>query len=544
MRLKSVLVLLALIIIPSFVFAESGKLARMTGDVKVMPAGKVIWTFPKAGMALFDGDSIKTGAGSAVIALVDGSNLSLKENTQIQISRVAPNAAGQVTVISALMGKLKAAVAKRNEGAGFEVKSPTAVAAVKGTVFIVDLSAGDMSVSVIEGLVALSDLRREREVLIKENERAAMREGMLEKPREMAPEEKKENIDMFKGSHFEGPVPFKEEPALEDKKDDPKDKPLDESKNREGKEKIFEAKDKLFEDMSLKELRKELMELRTDLRDFRDKNDFEQKDDLLERFNDAETGRIATDVHGNRVVVEEYIFHPDPISIEMVNLTKRDGGVTAMNVREVYNQPLPENFMEIKKTYELGTWKQSTVLPLYFLTQRKTFVNNPVGDSILSMTTFTSPLKNFYLEWEQPFNTKFFLNGQMKWSHFTTPSDMGGYFNFQNYWKDAGGVLSGTDTVTRNFIKLGDSTYKLHEEYSDGTYLNTFLFVIDTVGMLASESVFLSTNHPVFTLAELFTRTPLLPIQYELMFASPVFSQPIDSVLSPNMFKEYYRISE
>jgi len=264
--------------------------------VKIVRVGQTAWVAPEAGWTLNDGDKIRTGfPGSAVITLSDGSILNLKESTTLEISHVAPNAPGQVSVISILTGKIKAAVAKRNANAGFEVRSPTAVAAVKGTVFIVEMAGKEMNVAVLEGLVALLDLKREREVLIKENERASMRDNQLENPKEQAPEEKKLHRESFGGSFFEGRVPAGNAPGGNENNDPGENR--DDGKGSDDKDNLKELED----------LKRELAELRRDLREKRDQDFLEQKDDLQERFNDAELGKVSTDVHGNRVIVEEYI---------------------------------------------------------------------------------------------------------------------------------------------------------------------------------------------------------------------------------------------
>ncbi|MBI3565843.1 MAG: FecR domain-containing protein, partial [Elusimicrobia bacterium] len=106
---------------------------------------------------LRDGDSVVTGAGAtAVIRLIDGSKLKLKETSRIKLS--FPKGREQTTDVLLGLGGVFAKVAKRAPGAEFRVRTPTAVAAVRGTRFFTAYGraaggARDLWVCVDEGLV-------------------------------------------------------------------------------------------------------------------------------------------------------------------------------------------------------------------------------------------------------------------------------------------------------------------------------------------------------------------------------------------------------
>ncbi len=109
---------------------------------------------------LREGDSVVTGAGAtAVVRLIDGSRLKLKEASRITLS--FPSGRSRTTEILLSLGGVFAKVAKRAAGAEFRVRTPTAVAAVRGTRFFTAYGrkvkgakgARDLWVCVDEGVV-------------------------------------------------------------------------------------------------------------------------------------------------------------------------------------------------------------------------------------------------------------------------------------------------------------------------------------------------------------------------------------------------------
>jgi len=88
----------------------------------------------RRGEALADGDAVASGPGAtAVIALADGSKLKLKESSRIALT--LPGSRAPTTDVLLSLGGVFAKVAKRLPGAEFRVRTPTAVAAVRGTRF-------------------------------------------------------------------------------------------------------------------------------------------------------------------------------------------------------------------------------------------------------------------------------------------------------------------------------------------------------------------------------------------------------------------------
>jgi len=106
-----------------------------------------------AGTKILWGDTVTTDRGGrARIVLDDGSILNVGSDSSLHV--VQHDAAKQQTQLNLAYGRLRAsAVRLARPGAGFEVRTPTAVAGVVGTGFDM-LVANDMTtVSVNEGLV-------------------------------------------------------------------------------------------------------------------------------------------------------------------------------------------------------------------------------------------------------------------------------------------------------------------------------------------------------------------------------------------------------
>jgi len=143
----------------------AARLVESVGETKAESGGA--GRFAKTGEALAAGDVVTTGKGAtAVIELTDGSRLKLRESSRL---RLEPSAAGsRATEVMLLLGGVFARVTKRAAGAEFRVRTPGAVAAVRGTEFFTAYGrargkARDLWVCVREGAVEVgSNAAKER----------------------------------------------------------------------------------------------------------------------------------------------------------------------------------------------------------------------------------------------------------------------------------------------------------------------------------------------------------------------------------------------
>jgi hypothetical protein len=132
MTLACLLTLASLAAPPAAAAAPPARLAYASGDVTIQ--SKDGGRLGKAGAALADGDAVTTAPGAtAVVETADGSLLKLRESSRLVLKLPAPRS--PETEISLSWGSVFAKVTKRVLGQQFRVRTPTAVAAVRGTQF-------------------------------------------------------------------------------------------------------------------------------------------------------------------------------------------------------------------------------------------------------------------------------------------------------------------------------------------------------------------------------------------------------------------------
>ena len=111
------------------------RLTAVTGEVVVHPAGGGDEVSGAADMPLEEGDRVTTSADStAEIALDGGSLIALRESTDFTLENTSKNA----SVFSLALGSLLAKIQKLGSQS-LSVRSPSSVAAVRGTEFGVDV---------------------------------------------------------------------------------------------------------------------------------------------------------------------------------------------------------------------------------------------------------------------------------------------------------------------------------------------------------------------------------------------------------------------
>ena len=133
-------------------------------------------------MSLLPGDTVETGKDAqAEVTFDDSSAINLDPESRFGITElVKDSASGQRAVKTNLFsGELKAQIAKLAQNSTFEIESPTAVAAVRGTEFIVAYRPGQPTqVTVLVGRVGVRRPRiKEAEVILLEHHRLAIHFG-------------------------------------------------------------------------------------------------------------------------------------------------------------------------------------------------------------------------------------------------------------------------------------------------------------------------------------------------------------------------------
>jgi hypothetical protein len=133
------------------------ELTQVEGDVQ--SKGQPL----RPGARITAGDDLQTGKdGYVTIKLADGSTLALKPGSSMQVDSVrkSPLAPAADALFTLKNGRVEASVQKRSaSGARFEVRTPIAVAAVRGTRFRVvsDEEKRTATSEVVEGTVEVND---------------------------------------------------------------------------------------------------------------------------------------------------------------------------------------------------------------------------------------------------------------------------------------------------------------------------------------------------------------------------------------------------
>ncbi|MBN1954332.1 MAG: PKD domain-containing protein [Anaerolineae bacterium] len=137
---------------------RAASLSRVIGRVEILPPGSDQWQPALAGEQLLAGTRIRTAQlSAATLAFFDGSATHLDAETEVVILRLNSRRSGQNRVIvlyQQLGSTYNQARPSSDPGACFEIVTPSAHTAVRGTEFAVVVGAeGATRVVVVEGLV-------------------------------------------------------------------------------------------------------------------------------------------------------------------------------------------------------------------------------------------------------------------------------------------------------------------------------------------------------------------------------------------------------
>ncbi len=132
----------------------TAKLFTSKGTVEYLKAGSSAWVAVKAPSLLEAGDSIRTGRKArAEIYIRYGSKVRLGSDAHFVLTRVSP----RENSVQVLKGKMQAWI-RKFAGRGFSVRTPSAVCAVRGTVFEVEVAeTGETVWDLFSGAIQISD---------------------------------------------------------------------------------------------------------------------------------------------------------------------------------------------------------------------------------------------------------------------------------------------------------------------------------------------------------------------------------------------------
>lgn len=130
---------------------QSVTVSGLVGEVEILPKDTLNWQEASPGIQLIEGDKIRTTEGAkAELVFKDGSFIRLKESTTITIKTAREELSTQATQykLDFRVGEIMLDLKKLRMGSSFEVETPTAVAAVRGTTYY--MRAGTVVVDGVE----------------------------------------------------------------------------------------------------------------------------------------------------------------------------------------------------------------------------------------------------------------------------------------------------------------------------------------------------------------------------------------------------------
>ncbi len=478
------------------------KISALSGEVDCSLAG-ADWKPAVLNQALRTSDKIRTRNGRAELLFPEGTTIRIKESSLLDLVNIQCAAEKQNSSFKLFFGELKAKVTKLKDGGSFVIATPKIVAAVKGTEFILGTTNETSDLQVLEGIVALHDLLREKEIFVRENEKANYRDGLLGDPRNMEPGE----IQGFRAGYELASLRNERSRSL-----------------APGNDTDAETK--------------EMKDLRNDLAEVKDRSNLEDKQDLLERISDVQMGKTAIDMHGYRVRTDNYVLRPLPNILQLLNITKREGGpdsgISSFEINDTFNKNLPDNYMDVRiALHNNASWFNSGTAPEYWLLQETSAIRNPHGDVIFDNVILNTPQWNSTLStpmWEQPFKEDFSINGNYKWTHKYDYNFTNGNFS-EYYINNATTPVTTYSTATNPLpytvsdpVKTADGGILFKDTYGDNTWLEKYVYLINDAGV-------------VQPLADIGKPT----LNWEMIYRAPEFgSNSIDLIVLPEIFNELY----
>jgi hypothetical protein len=139
-----------------------GKVTALEGKATVLRQGRFAPEPLATQEAIFQEDIIQTDAASKVkITLIDATVISLGEQSRLELKEFAYSSPQQTLTarFSIAVGIFRAIVNKLIPQSAFEVTTPTAVAAIRGTDFMGEVKPDSTAIVVLEGTVVISNVR-------------------------------------------------------------------------------------------------------------------------------------------------------------------------------------------------------------------------------------------------------------------------------------------------------------------------------------------------------------------------------------------------
>ncbi len=136
---------------------ESGSVTVAVGDVKFVPAGGGAAVAIKAGDKVSVGGTVKTGVASrAVIVITPRSAIRIAEKSEVVIEEVTEDTKPKKVMLDLKSGSLSALLKPSAAGEmDFNIRTPSGIAAARGTFYAVAVENGKGYAQVKEGKIEI-----------------------------------------------------------------------------------------------------------------------------------------------------------------------------------------------------------------------------------------------------------------------------------------------------------------------------------------------------------------------------------------------------
>jgi hypothetical protein len=187
---------------------RTATLMSVKGQVTVRAAGATEPRPATEKMVVEEGDALRTGSGSSVIVRFDdGSMVKIGPLSTTSLGRLSAVGSQSQTQMNVGIGKTWARVKRLNSDSRFTIKTPTAVAGVRGTYYSSEVEKDTTSnFDVFEGSVAVSSAQNPKTpVLVGANQTTTVEQGKApSKPAAIPKEQLEKDRAGFTASEYTG----------------------------------------------------------------------------------------------------------------------------------------------------------------------------------------------------------------------------------------------------------------------------------------------------------------------------------------------------
>ncbi|MDD5686646.1 MAG: FecR family protein [Elusimicrobia bacterium] len=466
----------------------SAKINTVNGGVTINGVSAV------PGQQLNPNDIVKTSTKSSAVVLINGHKVSISEKTQGKLLEITDN----TSVFVVLVGKIRALVKKLQVRQKFEVKTPTAICAVRGTDFAVDVADDSKTrLEVYEGVVAVKEETTGSEVFVNPGEFTTIQKG----------EAPKEPEKMDNGKTGE---------KSEEQKDDIKS----------------EAQREIFMEISRESVMGRAAE--------------------EIKLAEYQNGKALVDVSGNRVRLEEYVYRPaeNKNQFKYVVLNERENRFDFGKILFTFNKELPANLNDVTKNM---FHSEGSTAPEWYITNLDSVMSNTydkileeasggkmIPDDSLSATEWNLFLPNYKFYIGNADSTENSGKGKLMWQFVDNGDNKSQADEFT--FLPGTAYESHTDPAVSTFKMMPDGNTAFHfayrDVYGDGTWIEKHNYIIDDNGKVQTFTDIVDTAN----ISADKIKEKILTLNFENVYTSSLFSakydQKIDLIFSSKLLSD------